>query len=68
MLYISRIRIIATQVYKALNELSPKYLQDIIGKIGISDAGTPQPDRKLSAKTLPIKLMKHAIPEKISCS
>ncbi len=25
MLYISRIRIIATEVYKALNELSPKY-------------------------------------------
>ncbi len=32
MLYISRIRIIATEVYKALNELSPKYLQDMIDK------------------------------------
>ncbi len=32
MLYISRIRIIAIQVYKALNELSPKYLQDMIEK------------------------------------
>ncbi len=32
MLYISRIRIIATEVYKALNELSPKYLQGIIEK------------------------------------
>ncbi len=32
MLYTSRIIIIATKVYKALNELSPKYLQDIIEK------------------------------------
>ncbi len=32
MLYISRIRIIATEAYKAFNELSPKYLQDIIEK------------------------------------
>ncbi len=32
MLYINRIRIIATEVYKALNELSPKYLQDMIEK------------------------------------
>ncbi len=32
MLYISRIRIIATEVYKALHELSPKYLQDMIEK------------------------------------
>ncbi len=32
LLYISRIRIIATDVYKALNELSPKYLQDMIEK------------------------------------
>ncbi len=32
MLYISRIRIIATEVYIALNELSPKYLQDMIEK------------------------------------
>ncbi len=32
MLYISRIRIFATEVYKALNELSPKYLQHIIDK------------------------------------
>ncbi len=32
MLYISRIRFIATEVYKALNELSPKYLQDMIEK------------------------------------
>ncbi len=32
MLYISRIRIIATVVYKALNELSPKYFQDMIEK------------------------------------
>ncbi len=32
MLYISRIRIIATEVYKALNELSPEYLQDMIKK------------------------------------
>ncbi len=32
MLYISRIRIIATEDYKALNELSPKYLQDMIDK------------------------------------
>ncbi len=31
-LYISRIRIIATDVYKTLNELSPKYLHDIIDK------------------------------------
>ncbi len=34
MLYISRIRIIATKVYKALNELSPKYLQDMIETCG----------------------------------
>ncbi len=32
MLYISTIRIIATEVYKALNELSPKYLQEMIEK------------------------------------
>ncbi len=32
MLYISRIRVIATEFYKALNELSPKYLQDMIEK------------------------------------
>ncbi len=32
MLYISRIRIIATEVYKTLNELCPKYLQDMIEK------------------------------------
>ncbi len=32
MLYISRIRIIATEVYKALHELSPKYLQDMVEK------------------------------------
>ncbi len=32
MLYISRIRIIVTEVYKALNEISPKYLQDMIEK------------------------------------
>ncbi len=32
MLYISRIGIIAIEVYKALNELSPKYLQDMIDK------------------------------------
>ncbi len=32
MLYINRIRIIATEVYKALNELSPKYLQNMIEK------------------------------------
>ncbi len=32
MLYISTIRIIATEVYKALNELSPTYLQDMIAK------------------------------------
>ncbi len=32
MLYISRIRIIATDVNKALTELSPKYLQDMIEK------------------------------------
>ncbi len=32
MLYICRIRIIATEIYKALNELSPKYLQDMIEK------------------------------------
>ncbi len=30
--YISRVRIIATEVYKALNELSLKYVQDIIEK------------------------------------
>ncbi len=30
LLYISRIRIIVTEVYKALNELRPKYLQDLI--------------------------------------
>ncbi len=29
MLYINRIRIIATEVYKALNGLNPKYLQDM---------------------------------------
>ncbi len=32
MLYINRIRIIATEDYRALNELSPKYLQDMIEK------------------------------------
>ncbi len=32
MSYISRIRIIATEVYKALNELSPKHVQDMIEK------------------------------------
>ncbi len=32
MLYISRITIIATEVYKALNELSAKYLQEMINK------------------------------------
>ncbi len=32
MSYISRIRIIATEIYKALNKISPKYLQDIIEK------------------------------------
>ncbi len=32
MLYISRIRNIATEVFKALNELSLKYLQDMIEK------------------------------------
>ncbi len=32
MLYISRIRIIVTEVYKALIEISPKYLQDMIEK------------------------------------
>ncbi len=32
MLYISRIRIISTEVYIALNKLSPTYLQDIIEK------------------------------------
>ncbi len=32
MLYISRIRIIATEVYNALNKLSPKHLQDMIEK------------------------------------
>ncbi len=32
MLYIRRIRIIATEIYKELNKLSPKYLQDMIEK------------------------------------
>ncbi len=32
MLLISRIRIIATEINKALNELSPKYLRDTIEK------------------------------------
>ncbi len=32
LLYISRKRIIATEVYKALNELNPKYLHSIIEK------------------------------------
>ncbi len=32
MFYINRIRIIVTELYKALNELSPKYLQDMIEK------------------------------------
>ncbi len=33
MLYISRLRIIATEVYKALNEISPKYMEDMIKKV-----------------------------------